>query len=134
MKRSKEKVIVTRASIEDVNYYLGERAKKMPSMVAWVGKIPNKKTKKGIVGMGGYYRDHQGRWIGFMDMEREAVRYPNEIAYWSLKALKKAKDSGIRYIYAEANTKDYPNATKFLQRLGFKLDPRSLWFFRWRAY
>lgn len=131
-RKPKEKVIVTRASQEDVNSYLTEKGKKMPSMVAWCGKLPSKGNK--IIGMGGYYRDDQGRFIGFMDMEREAKLYPSELAYWSMKALRHARNSGIRFIYAEANTKDYPNATQFLQRLGFKLDPRTLWFFRWRAY
>lgn len=129
--KKKEKVVVTRATREDIDEYLGERGEKMPSMVAWVGKLPSKDNK--IIGMGGYYRQ-ESRWMGFMDMEREVVRYPSELTYWSMKALQHAKKSGIRFIYAEANTKDYPNATKFLQRLGFRLDPRTLWFFRWRAY
>jgi len=125
-KRPKKKVVTGRATMDDVESYLGKRADNMPSMVAWCGKLDGK-----VIGIGGYYR-LAGRWHAFVDLRKRALIYKWEIAYLGMRALQHAKKSGIRYLYAELDS-THPGASAWLQRLGFHLDPRSLYLFRWRA-
>lgn len=124
--RKKKKVICGRATTEDIKSYLGHRADNMPSMVAWCGKVDGK-----IIGAGGYFRQF-GRWWAFSDFDKRALLYKFEIAYWAARALKHAQSTGIRYLYAELDH-THPGASLWMQRLGFHLDPRSLYYFRWKA-
>jgi len=127
MKKSKPKVIVTRASAADIKEHIGPRAKVMPSMIAWCGRVEGK-----IIGFGGYFK-HRARWHGFIDMEPECQDYLKELHYWALRALQHAQKSGILFIYAELEPETYPDASNFLYRLGFRLDPKTLYYFRWKA-
>lgn len=123
----KPKVHVTRATDADVKEMVGDRAKVMPSMVAWCGRVNGK-----MIGSGGYFK-HQGRWHGFIDLTPECDNYRKELHYWAIRALQHAQKTGIRFIYAEMEPEGNPGASNFLYRLGFRLDPRSLYYFRWRA-
>jgi GNAT superfamily N-acetyltransferase len=125
--KKKPKVIVTRASAADIREYLGDRATSMPSMVAWCGRVNGK-----IVGFGGYFK-HQGRWHAYLDLEDKGKDYKFALALVAVRCLKHARDTGIQYIYTELQS-EIPGASAFLQRLGFQLDPRTLYYFRWRAY
>ncbi len=98
----------------------------MPSMVAWCGKLDGK-----IIGFGGYFR-MGGRWNAFCDLEEEAKDYKAELAYYAYRALQHAQKSGIRYLYAELES-EHEGASAWLMRMGFRLDPRSLYYFRWKA-
>ena len=124
--RKKKKVICGRATEADIKEYLGHRAENMPSMVAWCGKVDGK-----VIGDGGYFRQF-GRWHAFSNFDRSALKYKFEIAYWAARALKHAQATGIRYLYAELDT-THPGASLWMQRLGFHLDPRTMYLFRWKA-
>jgi hypothetical protein len=125
-RRPKKKLVVTRATDEDIKSYLGKRCDSMPSMVAWCGKVEGK-----IIIIGGYFRQYS-RWHCFLNFHKPALRYKWEIAYWAQRSLQHARKSGIRYLYAELDSRN-PGASAWLMRLGFHLDPRTLYYFRWKA-
>jgi hypothetical protein len=126
MAKKRPKVVVARATAEDLKEYMGDKIDSMPACVAWIGKVNGKP-----IGCGGYFRA-QGRWWGFTNFDKRALLYKFEIAYWAHRALQHARRSGIRYLYAELDSTQ-PGASAWLQRLGFHLDPRSLYYFRWKA-
>jgi RimJ/RimL family protein N-acetyltransferase len=127
--KKKKPVVIARATEEDaLDYYAKFLTIKesMPSMIAWCGKVDGK-----IIGFGGYYKE-SGRWIAFCNLDKEALRYKIELHRAAIVAMKSAKAKGIRYLYAELDSEN-EGASRWLQRLGFHLDPRTLYYFRWRA-
>lgn len=119
-------MVVTRATIDDIKEIVGDRVPNMPSMVSWCGKVDGK-----VIAAGGYFR-LQGRWHAYSEFKEEALEYKFEIGFWAMRALQHARKSGIRYLYAELDS-THPGASAWLQRLGFHLDPRTMYYFRWKA-
>jgi len=125
--RPKKKMVVTRATKQDCCDYFGAKLETIPSIIAWAGKVEGK-----TLIIGGFWC-MQGRWAAFVDMKnKSALRYRWELAYWARRSLQHAQKSGIRYIYADLDS-THPGASAWLQRLGFHLDPRTLYYFRWKA-
>lgn len=96
----------------------------MPSSKAWVGEVDGK-----IVGIGGLYF-HKSRWFGFCDLTDEARKYKLAIARTARLAMDEAKRMGIRFIYSDVDTEE-PNARRWHEILGFKLDQRSQRLMKW---
>lgn len=97
-----------------------------PTLKAWVGEVDGE-----IVALGGFAFS-KGRWFGFCDLKDEARRYKMTIARAAKMIIAEAKKQGIRFIYAEAD-KDEPSAVRWLTSLGFAVDPRTAFLYRWRA-
>ena len=95
-------------------------------MRAWVAELDGK-----IVGIGGFAFSH-GRWFGFCDLKEALRPHRFTIARTAKKAMREALRQGIRFIYAEADN-DEATATRFLTSLGFRVDPRTAYLYRWRA-
>ena len=66
----------------------------------------------------------KGRYYLFLDIEEEARKYKMHIMRWAIRILAEAKESGVRFIFAEADTKE-KKSTAWLERLGFQPDPRA---------
>jgi hypothetical protein len=122
MKRSEP--IARPATREDIDAFFGPRAK--PTMKAWVGELDGKP-----IGIGGLALV-EGRWIAFCDLTPEARRYKRVIVRTAKLIMEEASRSGIRFVYAEADTEE-PMALRWLGSLGFEPDERSGRLFRWEA-
>jgi len=112
------------ATREDIEAYSDMPNK--PTMRAWAGEEDGK-----VIAIGGYAVS-KGRWFGFVDLEEEARKHKFAIARGAKMVLNEARKQGIKFIYAEASP-DEPTAVRWLTSLGFELDPRSLYLYRWRA-
>jgi RimJ/RimL family protein N-acetyltransferase len=126
---TKSKPVITRATEEDALDYFAPNLhikEKMPSLIAWCARVDDK-----CVALWGFYKI-QSRWVGFCNLQPEALEYKKTIHKQAIKAMRHAEALGIKYVYAQADTEN-EGATRWLQRLGFHLDPRSLYYFRWRA-
>lgn len=97
-----------------------------PTMRAWAGEIDGR-----VVALGGFAFSN-GRWFGFCDLTEEAREHRFTIARAAKQAFEEARRQGIRFIYAEADTKE-PGSVKWLTSLGFELDPRTEYLYCWRA-
>ena len=97
-----------------------------PTVKAWVGEVDGR-----IIALAGF-AFLKGRWFGFCDLLDEARQYKMTIARAAIKALDAAKRDGVRFVYAEAN-RDEPGAIRWLTSLGFTVDPRTAYLYRWRA-
>jgi hypothetical protein len=84
-----------------------------------------------IVGLGGLVF-HRGRWLGFVDLLPEARPHKIAIARAAIRFIAQARADGIKFIYVEADLRE-PTALRWLHSLGFCLDPRSQFLYRWRA-
>ena len=96
----------------------------MPSSKAWVGEVDGK-----IVGVGGLYF-HKSRWFGFLDITDEARHHKLTLARTGRMVMDEARKMGIRFVYSEVDT-DEPNAMRWHELLGFKLDQRSQHLMKW---
>lgn len=117
-------MIVRPATREDIEAFSSVPNK--PSLLAVVGEIDGK-----IVGLAGFAFTN-GRWVAFCDLEPEARSYKTTIARAAIRMFRKAKEKGVRFIYAEANPQE-PGAVRWLTSLGFEIDPRSSHLYRWKA-
>ena len=97
-----------------------------PTIKAWVGEVDGR-----IIGLGGFAFSG-GRWLAFCDLTDEARKYKVTIAKCARMALREARKQGIKFIYADADLKEQ-RSIKWLTRLGFHVDPRSAYLYRWRA-
>lgn len=95
-------------------------------MLAVVGDIDGR-----IVLMGGLAFS-RGRWFAFLDITDEARPFKMTIARAAIRIFDEARKRGIRFVYAEADPNE-PSAVRWLTSLGFKLDPRTLYLYRWES-
>ena len=115
--------IVRRATRADILSF--SELERNPSTRSWVMEIDGR-----IVAMGGVALINK-RWFAFFDAEDEALPYKMTIMRSAIRFLKEQQKSGTRIIYAELDwTK--PNAARWMQSLGFELDPVTQYLFRWR--
>ena len=97
-----------------------------PTARAWVGERDGK-----IIAMAGFAL-REGRWIAFCDLTEEARPYKMTIMRTAKKIMNEARAMGIRYVYAEASQFEV-GAVRWMQSLGFRLDPRSAYLYRWES-
>ena len=117
------KVIVRQAALEDIEAFVGDG--EWLTMKAWVGEIDGR-----IVGLGGLAYRH-GRWIAFCELSDEARPHKRAIVRAGRAAIDAARRAGHPFIYAEADESE-PMATRWLESLGFRADPKT-GLFRWQA-
>ena len=118
------KLTIRPATAEDIAAFSDMPNK--PSIRAMAGELDGR-----IVGLGGLVF-HQGRWLGFVDLLPEARPHKIAIARAAIRFLEEARRDGIKFIYVEADLNE-PTALRWLTSLGFHLDPRSNFLYRWRA-
>jgi len=112
------------ATTEDLEAYFPGAVK--PTVRAWVGELDGK-----LIGIGGY-AFAQGRWIAFCDLTKDARKYKFQIARTAKMIMGEAKKQGLKYVYVDIN-KEESGAEKWLKSLGFSLDPKTLYLYRWRG-
>ena len=112
------------ASKEDIEAYSDMAPK--PTLKAWAGEVDGE-----IVALGGI-AFAKGRWFAFCDLKEGAKDYPMTIMRTAKKVFEYAREKNIRFVYAEADP-DEPKAVRWMESLGFQLDPRSQHLYRWRA-
>lgn len=98
-----------------------------PTVKAWVGEIDGR-----IIALAGLSLQG-GRWIAFCDLTEEARGHKMTIMRTAKRMMDEARAMGLRYVYAEVS-KDEPGAVRWLESLGFRLDPRSQYLYRWDAH
>lgn len=82
-----------------------------------------------IIALGGCARVN-GRFFGFCDLTKEARPYRMHIARAAKRFMAYARERGVRFIYAEADPNE-KTAVRWLTSLGFKIDPRTQYLYRW---
>ena len=82
-----------------------------------------------IIGIGGL-AIVRGRYYAFLDLRDEARDYKMHIMRGAMRILSQAKQSGVRFIFAEADQNEC-KSDAWLRRLGFKPDPRSDHLYQW---
>jgi hypothetical protein len=117
-------IIIRPATAEDIAAF-SDMANK-PSIRAWAAELDGR-----IVGLGGVVLS-RGRWLGFADLTPEARPYKMTIARAAIRFLADAKARGVKFIYVEADLSE-PTSLRWLESLGFHLDPRTQYLYRWRA-
>jgi len=96
-----------------------------PTIRAWCGELDGK-----IIGLGGFAFSHK-RWYAFCDLTEEARPYKMHIMRGAIRAFQAARDTSIKFIYAQADP-DERGAVTWMKRLGFEVDPRNPNLYRWR--
>jgi hypothetical protein len=117
-------LVVRRATREDIVAF--SNIATVPTVRARVGDLDGK-----IIAIGGLLRA-DGRWFAFLDLTDEARRYKMTLMRTAKRMLAEAREQGVRFIYAERDENE-PGAAAWLQSLGFEIDPRSEYFYRWKA-
>jgi hypothetical protein len=117
-------VIVRPATREDIEAFSDMPDK--PTLRAWAGEIDGR-----IVALGGFAFSG-GRWFAFCDLTEEARKHKFTIARTAHMVLSEARKQGIKFIYAEADPEE-PGAVRWMASLGFTIDPRTVYLYRWRA-
>jgi GNAT superfamily N-acetyltransferase len=117
-------LIIRPATRDDIEAFAS--IKQWPSLLAVAGEIDGR-----IVLLGGL-AFMRGRWFAFCELTDEARQHKIAIGRAAKRIFAKAKERGIRFIYAEADPEE-PGAVRWLTSLGFTLDPRSGYLYRWES-
>jgi len=97
-----------------------------PTIKAMVGDLDGR-----LLGIGGMaFID--GRWFAFCDVTEEGRAYKRAIIKAALDVMRDAARDGVKYIYADPDPKE-PGAIPWMERFGFRPDPRSSRLYRWSA-
>jgi hypothetical protein len=123
-------VAVRPANKQDIATFA--RGLKAPTLRGWVGEIDGKALALGgLANMG-------GRWIAFLDVTEEGrellkahMSVRKALIRTARMVMDEARKQGVRFCYSEAEMR-FPLADKMLERIGFKPDPRSENFYRWK--
>ena len=118
---------IREATHADVAAFFKKRDLDAPTFRGWVGELDGR-----VIGIGGLARLGNGRWFAFLDLADEARPFKMTLMRQAKRTLEEARQMGIRYVYAEMNTAER-NAEEWLTRLGFELDPRSQYLFRFQV-
>jgi N-acetylglutamate synthase-like GNAT family acetyltransferase len=116
--------IVRKATREDIEAFSPMRNK--PTLLALAGELDGK-----IIALGGAAFS-QARWYAFCDLTEEARKHKMHIARSAKRFLADARGLGIKYVYAERDPME-PTAERWLASLGFEIDPRTAYLYRWSA-
>ena len=84
-----------------------------------------------VVGIGGVARVG-GRWLAFFSPTDELRPYKMTIARNAIRFFDRMRKEGIKFIYAERNPNEH-SSERWLKSLGFEIDPKSHYFYRWSA-
>jgi hypothetical protein len=118
-------LIVRAATRADIDGFSDLASK--PSIRGIVGEVDGR-----VIGMGGLALS-RGRWFAFCDLTPEArAHHKVAIVRAAKRIVAEARRDGIRFIYWEADPSE-PRAMAWARSLGFTLDQRSLYFYRWSA-
>jgi len=105
---------------------------KWPTAKAWIGEIDGEAVALGGLAL------MKGRWIAFLDVTDKGRDYLGKslgVKVALIRAihegLAEAKAMGVRFLYAEADTQ-FPKACEMIEKMGFHLDPRSNYLYRWK--
>jgi RimJ/RimL family protein N-acetyltransferase len=120
-------VILRRATAEDIAAFSDMENK--PTVIAWVGEVHEEGREPRVIGLGGFGRVGH-RWHAFCDLTPEARRHKKTIVRAARLAMAEARRMGMRYVYTDRDPHE-PGSARWLQSLGFELDPRSLTYYRW---
>lgn len=112
------------ATREDIEKFSDMPAK--PTAKAWAGELDGR-----LIALAGFAMQN-GRWVAFCDLTEDARPHKMTIMRTAKRIMKEAKAMGIRYLYAEASPHE-ENAVRWLTSLGFRLDPRSAYLYRWES-
>jgi N-acetylglutamate synthase-like GNAT family acetyltransferase len=112
------------ATREDIDAF--SDLKNKPTIRAYVGEVDGE-----IVAIGGL-AFAKGRWFGFCDLREPARKHKMTIARMGKRIMDEAREMGIRFVYANVDPSE-PTAERWLTRLGFEPDPRTLVLYRWRS-
>lgn len=115
--------IVRRATREDIEAFSSMRD--WPTVLAWCGELDGR-----IIALGGFAL-FAGRWFAFADLTEEARRYKMHIMRTAKRIMADAQARGIKFVYTESQLNE-PTSKRWLTSLGFELDPRSQYLYRWR--
>lgn len=114
-------ITIRPATKEDMEQFKAYSEK--PTMLAWVGEEDGE-----IIGIGGVARS-KGYWIAFCDFTEKARKHKTKIVRTARMVMDEIAKRGIRYVYAEADHSE-PRAVKWMESMGFTLDPRTQYFYR----
>lgn len=117
-------LVVRRATREDIVAF--SNITNIPTVRAHVGDLDGK-----IIAIGGIMRV-EGRWFAFCDLTDEARQYKMTLMRTARRMLAEARARGVRFIYAERDENE-PTSAAWLRSLGFEIDPRSEYLYRWKA-
>jgi hypothetical protein len=121
---SASKLIVRRTTREDIEDY--SPLETNPSIRAMTFELDDY-----IIGMGGIARI-QGRWLAFFSITDELRPYKITIARAAIRFFAHLRKEGVKFIYADRDPNE-PTSERWLESLGFEIDPKSNYFYRWRA-
>ena len=111
------------ATREDITAF--SSLKDIPTVKAWCFDLDGR-----VIALGGLSLT-KGRWFAFLDLTDEARAYKMTLMRTAKRMMAEAERMGIRYVYTEADL-DEPRSTEWLRRLGFEIDPRSEYLYRWK--
>ena len=121
---SRSRPIVRPATHADIERFSSLRNK--PSLKAWVADLDGE-----IVGLGGV-AFYAGRWFAFLDLTDKMRPYRMTLMRAAKRFFADMQAQGVKFIYAEADLEE-SNAPRWLGSLGFTIDPRSGYLYRWRG-
>ena len=118
------KPIIRPATQADIETFSDLRSK--PSVKAWVAELDGE-----IIGLGGA-AFVGGRWFAFLDITDKMRPFKMTLMRTAILFLRELHKQGVKFIYAEADLEE-SNAPRWLGSLGFTIDPRSGYLYRWRG-
>lgn len=109
-------VAVRKATGQDIEAFSSRPSNH--TLRAFVGDLDGE-----IIALGGL-ATVKGRHYAFLDLTEKARPYKMHIMRAAIRVFKEARQSGIRFVYAEADANE-PKSSTWLERLGFEPDPRA---------
>lgn len=112
------------ATVDDIGKF--SMGQGWPTLRAWVGKEGDEP-----IALFGLARGADARWYAFFDITDKARAHKKTIVRTGKMLMDEARKMGLQYVYAQAD-KNEPMAVRWMQSLGFELDPRSQILMRWK--
>jgi hypothetical protein len=112
------------ATAEDIAAFASDRFR--PTVRAKVAELDGR-----IIAIAGLCRK-DARWFAFCDLKAEMRRHKIALARAVRRGLAEAASVlGVTFIYAERDMQE-PTSGRWLESLGFEVDPRSQTLYRWK--
>jgi hypothetical protein len=115
---------IERATPDDISKF--SMGQGWPTMRVWVGKVEDEP-----IALFGLARGADARWYAFFDITDKARAYKKTIVRTGKMLMEEARKMGLFYVYAQVDENE-PMAVRWMQSMGFELDPRSQTFMRWK--
>ena len=84
-----------------------------------------------IIGLGGVMYV-KGRWLAFYSATEKLRPYKIAVGRAAVRFFRQMRQDGVKFIYADRDLNE-PTSGRWLQSLGFEVDPKSRYFYRWSA-